>query len=630
MVVLGKDYISIEDLCSELSISVATGRNWIRLGKITPEPNMRNVCFSKNYLNELKNSIGNGNNLSLKSRRNKKFIGGNKLYESYVAADSKNIQSVRNLLNYIEESNIKITDGLICYLLSDCAKKLAQKSDISCSELINDIEKYAPIKKIDFDASYTYDEKEDTLGLLYISLKNMSKRKASGAYFTPTVIVKKLCNELFKNDNNIGKTVCDPCCGTGNFLLNLPDSFAPENIYGGDIDALSVYIARINLALRYKLKNTDILYSNIKIHNYLVQKSEQKFDYIIGNPPWGCDFSVKEKSFLRSKYKSAVGSNIESFDVVLEQALSDLSLGGVLSFVLPESILNVKSHKKIRQIIMAENSIRYMEFLGDAFDNVQCPSVILQIEHTCEPFNTMGLKIKEKNKEYKIKTRRMVTDEIFSFATTDEEYEIIQKIENIKNKVTLKNNAKFALGIVTGDNKKYISNKRNDSNEIVLKGSDIYKFKFSEPQNYITFKPERFQQVAPAELYRAEEKLLYRFISGSPIFAYDDNKTLSLNSCNVLIPEIEGLSIKYIMAILNSSVAEFYYKKQFKSVKVLRSYIEQIPIPFESANVQNEIVEIVDKIIQGNSSLYELLDKKIAMLYQITKEEYSIILSQLA
>ena len=38
--------------------------------------------------------------------------------------------------------------------------------------------------------------------------------------------------------------------------------------------------------------------------------------------------------------------------------------------------------------------------------------------------------------------------------------------------------------------------------------------------------------------------------------------------------------MKYIMAILNSRVAQFYFKKRFNSVKVLRSHIEQIPIPF--------------------------------------------------
>lgn len=31
------DYLSLKDVCEELSISMATGRNWIKLGKLIPE-----------------------------------------------------------------------------------------------------------------------------------------------------------------------------------------------------------------------------------------------------------------------------------------------------------------------------------------------------------------------------------------------------------------------------------------------------------------------------------------------------------------------------------------------------------------------------------------------------------------
>ena len=32
-----EDYLTLKELCEELSISTATGRNWIKLGKLTPE-----------------------------------------------------------------------------------------------------------------------------------------------------------------------------------------------------------------------------------------------------------------------------------------------------------------------------------------------------------------------------------------------------------------------------------------------------------------------------------------------------------------------------------------------------------------------------------------------------------------
>ena len=153
--------------------------------------------------------------------------------------------------------------------------------------------------------------------------------------------------------------------------------------------------------------------------------------------------------------------------------------------------------------------------------------------------------------------------------------------------------------------------------EPILKGADIEKFRIKQIKNYIKFKPDEFQQCAPEEVFRVKEKLVYKFISKKLVIAYDDEQTLTLNSCNILIPQIKGLDIKYILAVLNSDIAQFYFEKKFNSVKVLRSHIEQIPIPFVDFNVQKPIIDLVNKIINGKNidkSAFEL-NKKIKSLY---------------
>ena len=156
---------------------------------------------------------------------------------------------------------------------------------------------------------------------------------------------------------------------------------------------------------------------------------------------------------------------------------------------------------------------------------------------------------------------------------------------------------------------------------MVLKGSDILRYSIKETSNYIRFAPESFQQVAPTELYRAKEKLLYRFISEVPVFTYDDKQTISLNSCNILIPQIEGMEIKYILAVLNSSVAAFFISKKFNSVKLLRSHIEALPIPMISVSRQREIIENVDSILDSPTNIsekYVEIDEAIMDIYQLT------------
>ncbi len=617
--------LTLTELCKELSISYATGRNWLRLGKISPSKTTgETVLFAPSYVESLKKDITTGNNTSLKSRRNKKYKTGFDLYESYVNKSSKNLQTVSDIVLYIKENGIDTDEKLLRALVSECALKLLcmkrygsapsiclrdyyeGKLEIHCRELIDDIIT-EPSKAMDlldhyhelFSMKYTYIPTEDTLGLLYISLNNLWKRKALGAYYTPTEVVNRLCNNLFSNNDYQKKTVLDPCCGTGNFLLQLPRDIDHRIVYGNDIDEISVRIARLNYALKYNVYDRDTIYDHITQADFLTDGREKKYDYIIGNPPWG------SKS---------------PFDCFVEKALEKLAANGHLSFVLPEAILSVRSHMDIRKRMLSCCSFEYVEYLGEVFHGVQCPSVILDVKLTNKPFSSKGLVVQDGERRFEIKTDHPVSPKSLSFRMTDEEYNIIQRIESLENKVTLKNNAIFALGIVTGDNKRFISDKKSDENEPVLKGADIEKYSYRKPENYILFRPRMLQQVAPIDIYRAKEKLLYKFISKELVFAYDNTGVLSLNSCNVLIPRIPGLDIKYVMAVLNSGVAQFYYSKVFGSVKVLRSHLEQIPIPVADENAQKKVIALVDRIMETDdekqkTELKAKLENEITALY---------------
>lgn len=77
-----KQVLSIDDVCKALSISKATAKNWIRLGKITPD--VGEELFSQEYIDQFLESIKSDSNTKLKSRRNKKSATGKSLYKDYV------------------------------------------------------------------------------------------------------------------------------------------------------------------------------------------------------------------------------------------------------------------------------------------------------------------------------------------------------------------------------------------------------------------------------------------------------------------------------------------------------------------------------------------------------------------
>ena len=280
------DEVSLESLCSQLSISVATGKNWIRLGKIKPKSKGNIIYFNQGYIDKLKNEISKEDNKVLKSRRNKKYVSGNMLYKSYVGANSVNLVSVNSILDLINQNDITITNDLIRCLIYDCAIQLILskykknqcissafesflKDEISIDKFdnlfeFNDNDKKVYLGIINkyrelFETNYCFEENNDILGLIYISLKNIGERKVTGTYYTPEKIVKKLNSKLFEDEELKNKKILDPCCGTGNFLLNLPSGIKFSQIYASDIDEESIPVSEAVKDFA-KLMGTDVMY----------------------------------------------------------------------------------------------------------------------------------------------------------------------------------------------------------------------------------------------------------------------------------------------------------------------------------------------------------------------------------
>lgn len=632
---------TVDEFCKALSISKATAKNWIRLGKIKPD--VETQFFSQEYVAKFIEDIKSDENTKLKSRRNKKKATGKALYKDYVHT-SQNQQLVEEILSlgciqdeedllvilanfavqlYYQSKKMKYADSL---LLPD----FLNENDQSCfrSLIVDLLGKQSVDKSLiqklqpALSKEILFINGEDSLGFVYISLHDIAQRKSSGAYYTPEKVVNRLIDYLLENDNLLGcRTIYDPCCGTGNFLLGLGSrGIDYDNLYGQDIDPISVYLARINIALLAPHLTASDLRSHIIIGNTYFNTFEECFDIVLGNPPWGSEFSDDDAEQCRKLFKTAIGKNLESYDLFVEKGLSMLRPNGKLAFVLPEAILNVAAHDSVRKILLNHCSFNFVSYLGNVFSGVQCPSIILGVSLDKKK-TVVGCKVETSTNMFIITKERSFDDGILMLNVSDEENECLDVISSIPNAAYLKGNARFALGIVTGNNKDYISDQKKDGYEIILKGSDIYRYEMAPSGNYIRFMPESFQQVAPTEMYRAKEKLLYRFISEVPVFAYDDKQTLSLNSCNIVIPEISGMNLKYILAILNSSVAAYFILKRFHSVKLLRSHIEQIPIPVISPEEQAAIVKKVDRIMNSSENkrdLYVDLDDGIMDLFKLS------------
>lgn len=119
--------------------------------------------------------------------------------------------------------------------------------------------------------------------------------ETAGEHFTPREVIKLMVNILFLNDRDIltkkgiTKTIYDCCAGTGGMLsvaeeyLHELNSDARLEVFGQELNAESYAICKSDLLI--KGQNA----SNIKKGNSITedQLSNDKFDYLITNPPFG-------------------------------------------------------------------------------------------------------------------------------------------------------------------------------------------------------------------------------------------------------------------------------------------------------------------------------------------------------
>lgn len=153
-------------------------------------------------------------------------------------------------------------------------------------------------------------------------------------YYTPTEVIKKMWALAYKYGYNNG-SVLEPSVGTGEFLQFLKPGI---RCVGYDISSVSAQICKI---LYPHVEVITQPFEQIFIKNNWTIKDNtenlEKFDLVIGNPPYG-DFSIVE-----SRYMSGMGEKdhvrpnnyVEYF---LRRSVDLLKPGGLLIFIVGSQI----------------------------------------------------------------------------------------------------------------------------------------------------------------------------------------------------------------------------------------------------------------------------------------------------
>ncbi len=202
--------------------------------------------------------------------------------------------------------------------------------------------------------------------------KEYSKEKLTGQIFTPDFVVEKILDDVGYNSKAIpGKSILDPACGDGRFLLkiaqriikfskksDLEDNLA--QIHAWDIDAealktakekLNTLIKPLNIQVDWKLEQKNALREGIEL--------KQKFDYIVGNPPYIRiqHLEEKERAFIRANYDFCKSGNTDIYIAFYELALHLIKENGVCGYITPNTFFHTEAGKYLRDYFSGNQNI---------------------------------------------------------------------------------------------------------------------------------------------------------------------------------------------------------------------------------------------------------------------------------
>ncbi len=322
------------------------------------------------------------------------------------------------------------------------------------------------------------------------------------------------------------------------------------------------------------------------------------FDVVIGNPPWGANFSDHEQKYLRVYYKVAQGSNIDSYAVFTERSLSRLKTGGLLGYITPDTFLRKDDHVLTRKLLLENTRIIELIETGPVFSKVR--------DTWCLVFTVLKIKPTAESKVRHKKISRFVVSaeerlEKFGSADWDTETEILQSV--------WRNCPKMIVGYLASEetqrliaktekhpmleqlSNKYRISRGEEGSKFALKKDSEGKFFIVVPQDIERYavaeglsvsantltpnKLEAFYKHPKIWIIRIQKmRWKQRIVCGL------DNRTNSagMKTLQVVVSATDSLEeLKYLVGILASSLINIWCVN-YLADDMNQSYLQKLPI----------------------------------------------------
>lgn len=398
----------------------------------------------------------------------------------------------------------------------------------------------------------------------------------------------------------------------------------------------------------------------------LIKRAEiwnQRYEYIIGNPPWISLSGKHEQSIdfeLLQYYIDSHGGNTympNLYEFFIRRLLEKVTEDGMFSFVIPDRFAENGQFKNLRKRIVNEFTINNLIF-EVKFPDVIADAMIFAITNQVQLTNKVVIGNLENS--YEVIQNEFNDGENFAFKFyKDQTFQrLINKVK--KSGERLGNICDTTSGF--GGKSTEITEKRINPEQIkVLKGDSIERYG-KRGYYYFDFKKENITgRTTDRNKLGANRKILIRKTGDKIISCYDDSRMFPEQSLYFVYNLKSKFDYLYILGLLNSRLINFYYSNELltnrnSTAQVKKVDLDNIPILEVEPKVQHDIISIVEQIVDMWTQLYKFdfhlnedentileygikyeeltanyhtlqyqLDKKIFELYNLTSEEIDIV-----
>jgi len=387
------------------------------------------------------------------------------------------------------------------------------------------------------------------------------------------------------------------------------------------------------------------------------------FDAIIGNPPWisltgkfGANiYSKAEVEYLVCKFAGNTYMP-NMYEYFVAQGLNLLSIGSYFGYIVPDRLGFNSQFVQLRNRILNQTQIISLIYRVP-FPGITADTLMFVLHRPTRIIPESPVEIGEYEHELQhIPQLELEQDETYSFQYYDSivAMQLTRKIEHLPNLVPLSSICESTSGF--GGKSDLITPNRVSSEQIeTIKGDSIGRYTFKKTYWFHFRKENITGRTTDRTKLGVIPKILLRKTGDHILATLDDTGIFPEQSLYFLFNNQSALDFKYLLGILNSPLATFYYQNRLitnrRSMAQLKKvHLDAIPIRTIDFDIPDDVakhdkmVKLIERMLYLHKKLNtakipdektkikrqidttdKQIDQLVYNLYGLTKEEIAIV-----